>query len=177
MSPLCPSCCQDCTLPSPLLQSSSPTSPYALSKLLQAGTLALHVSSGVKDQICDHTHAEDGWHVFNAQALVPHLLDSTDAAFCHELDFLIKQRFVSITYSSVNSGQLILLRLYLIPYDLSDVQGKLHVRKETILNPAKRYMRTLLPKITRDIDAWFGAVGVTKGKDLVEDTKVRWRLF
>jgi len=45
------------------------------------------------------------------------------------------------------------LRIYFIPYDLPNVQGKLRVRKENVLNPAKRYMRNLVPRISQD---WMG---------------------
>jgi hypothetical protein len=62
-----------------------------------------------------------------------------------------------------------LLRIYLIPYDLPNVQGKLRVRKSSILNPAKRYMRTLLSRIIQDYDGWRGLPPSGDAKELIPE--------
>ncbi|KAF9532907.1 SNF2 family N-terminal domain-containing protein [Crepidotus variabilis] len=170
MSSTCSSCCRECSLATASSQPSSSTDPYALSNLLQAGTVTLHVSNDVKDIVCNHSHVDDGWHGLDVQALIPHLLDSNDVAFCQELDFLMKQRFLAITYSSKEGNQII-LRIYFIPYDLPNVQGKLRVRKDNILNPAKRYLRNLMPKISPSCDVWAGSLNLSGGEKSEEDAQ------
>ncbi|KAH9484424.1 putative ATP-dependent helicase C23E6.02 [Psilocybe cubensis] len=48
------------------------------------------------------------------------------------------------------------LRIYLIPYDLSGVKGVLKIRKDNVLIPARRLMRNLLPRISKDVEKWYG---------------------
>jgi hypothetical protein len=153
MSAECPFCCPDCLSTKPT--SCCSHSPYALPNLLQAGTVTLNVSADIRHDICDHNHAEDDWHRFDASGITSRLVDPQSIAFCQELDFLVKQSFISVTYRYSANGQMT-LRIYLIPYDLPNVQGKLRVRKSNVLNPAKRYMRTLLSRIIQDHHGWLG---------------------
>ncbi|KAF8205525.1 P-loop containing nucleoside triphosphate hydrolase protein [Mycena galopus ATCC 62051] len=50
----------------------------------------------------------------------------------------------------------LLIRTYLIPYDLPGVQGRLRVRRDEIVAPARRCLAGLLPKISRDPECWAG---------------------
>ncbi|KAF8197540.1 hypothetical protein BJ912DRAFT_922970 [Pholiota molesta] len=86
---------------------------------------------------------------------IPHLSDPDDIALCIALDYLVRERFIAATYRS-NAFGFMDVRIYLIPYDLSNVQGKLRIRKDTILNEARRYLRDLFPRISQDVDRWNG---------------------
>jgi len=153
MHELCCSCCSSCfVLP---LSAGESTSPYALKNLLSIGTLILPVSAKTQHNFCEHIHAEDGWHRFQETALLPHLESAEEITFCKELGFLVKQRFISATYHCRNDDQM-LIRVYLIPYDLPNIHGGLRIRKQNVLSPAKRYMRNLLHRISRNLDSWNG---------------------
>jgi len=166
MSTDCPSCCPDCLITKPT--SCCSDSPFALPKLLRAGTVTLKVSADIRQGICNHNHAEDDWHHFDAFAIVSRLTDPQCAIFCRELDFLVKQSFISVTHRYSDDSQII-LRIYLIPYDLPNVQGKLRVRKSSVLNPAKRYMRTLLSRIIQNHDGWLGLQPARDSKELIPE--------
>lgn len=177
MSSQCPSCCSPCNLcgqnPSPSL---SDASPFALCKLLPAGTISLSLVPEAYHLFCDHVHAEDGWHTFRGSVMAGHLANIDDDGFCRELDFLIKNHFISATY---RCSQLIgvFIRIYVIPYDLGNVQGKLRVRKEAVLGPARRYMRALLPKIVQDRSNWEGNAPYTYTTPCVSVQRVRRNPF
>jgi hypothetical protein len=142
-----------------------------LRNLLQAGTIALNVRAEITHDICVHKHAEDGWHPFDASALLPRLSDPKHTVFCRELDFLIKQSFISITYHCADNGSMV-LRIYLIPYDLPNVQGKLRVRKNNVLKPAKRFMCSLLFRIVQDPNGWMGLPLTGDAKTLIPERTV-----
>jgi hypothetical protein len=164
MSTDCPSCC-------PKPTSCSSVSPYALPNLLQAGTITLPVPADIRHTICDHKRAEDDWHYFDASGMISRFNDPQDTILCRELDFLVKQSFLSVTYRCADDGRMV-LRIYLIPYDLPDVQGKLRVRKSNILNTAKRYMRTLLSRIIQDHNGWLGLPLTADARELIPDRVV-----
>ena len=176
MSNECSSCCLDCLQTTPGTKPPSTDTPYALHNLLQAGTITLYVSPDVRNVICDHNHAEDEWHTFDATPVIPLLNDSRTIEFCREMGFLMQQHFLSITYRCLDNQKLI-LRVYLIPYDLGNVQGKLRVRKDNILNPAKRYLRNLLPRISQDFGRWRDGLSMESGKELIPGMPVRESLF
>ncbi|GBE90165.1 hypothetical protein SCP_1900140 [Sparassis crispa] len=46
------------------------------------------------------------------------------------------------------------IRIYLIPYDLENVKGKLRMRDEAVLVQARRYMRSLLSELVIDDHNW-----------------------
>ena len=154
----CPSCCVGCSGPGGnRVQHNTRQgleTPYSLGNLLAAGTIVLNLDSDVQEFICNHTHAEDNWHPFQHNVFKDRLAVN-DASVCREIEFLVQHRFISVTY---RLGPLprIFLRIYIVPFDLTNVQGKLRVRKEIILGPARRYFRRLLPKITQDHDNWNG---------------------
>ena len=138
------------------IPSESPNgSPYSLENLLSVGCVSVKLAIEPQHLICDHKHAEDGWHYFNAHSVIPHLSDSEDISFCRQIEFLVKHRFIMATYRATYDA-IMALRIYLIPYDLSNVQGKLRVRGESVLAPAKRYLRQLLPRIINNEEIWNG---------------------
>ncbi|KAF9484636.1 hypothetical protein BDN70DRAFT_872149 [Pholiota conissans] len=149
----CPSCCGSCFVSSP--PASTSDSPFALRHLLALGTILVNLHVAFEHQICDHTHAEDGWHYFKGHSVVPHLSNPTDIELCQKLDYLVQGQFIAATYRS-NSIGLMDVRVYLIPYDLANIKGKLRVRKESILNSARMYLRNLLPQISQNTERWMG---------------------
>ncbi|KAI0306693.1 P-loop containing nucleoside triphosphate hydrolase protein [Multifurca ochricompacta] len=58
------------------------------------------------------------------------------------LDFLIEHKFFAVQCKIGDSGAALILRVYIIPYDLPGVQGKLRVRDEaSVLKPARVCLR------------------------------------
>jgi len=170
MSLWCPSCCAGCFV-AEIPSESSNGFPYSLKNLLPVGSVFVKLEIETQHLICDHTHAQDGWHNFNAHSIIPHLCDPGDISFCRQIEFLVKHRFIMATYRASN-GATMALRIYLIPYDLSNVQGKLRVRVENVLAPAKRYLRQLLPRIINNEEIWNGLEPTGEVTALIPDTKV-----
>ena len=154
MSTWCPSCCAGCFV-ADIPPEPSNGSPYSLGNLLSVGTVIIKLPIEQQHMMCGHAHAEDGWHYFNAHAIIPYLSESEDISFCRRLEFLVKHRFIMATYRASYDAAMT-LRIYLIPYDLSNVKGKLRVRGESVLAPAKRYLRQLLPRIVNNEEMWDG---------------------
>jgi hypothetical protein len=153
---LCPSCCHGCFGGTQVQWYTQPElgAAYSLENLLAAGTVVVNLNPDVQESVCNHTHAEDGWHPFQNNLFKGHLTVE-DASVCREIEFLVQHRFISVTYR-LGSLTRVFLRIYIIPFDLANVQGKLRVRKEVILGPARRYLKTLLPKIVQAADNWNG---------------------
>lgn len=127
----------------------------AINKLLPAGTIDLLLSPS--DTSCDHRHAEDGWHALCSQTMLHYLAVPEDDSLLHELGFLMKHSFVSCTCRLGTLGDILHVRVYVIPYDLPNVQGRLRIRDEaTILAPARRYLKVLFQRIMQDHNLWEG---------------------
>lgn len=169
---VCPSCYQACQDSSP--NSLPPGSPYALESLLPTGTVAISIRPS--QTFCDHTHSQDGWHAFRGDALLEHLADQEDDRLCREIDFLTNHRFISATFR-ICSSKTLFVRIYLIPYDLCRVQGKLRVRKDNVLSPARRYLRALLPRVVRDQGNWQGYEPSTRDSPFLPHCIVRLHIF
>lgn len=153
----CPSCCLDCCYGQQPVQQDldSSADPYSLLKLLPAGTIHLPLSQPAFT--CDHYHTEDGWHAFRGQALLQYVASIEHDSILRELDFLMKHSFISCTCRLGKLGDVLHVRIYIIPHDLLNVQGRLRVRDETtVLAPARRYLSVLLPKIIQDASCWKG---------------------
>ncbi|KAF8077645.1 hypothetical protein FPV67DRAFT_1462505 [Lyophyllum atratum] len=168
---ICPSCCAMCTAAnSGPNETSEASSPYALNKLVPAGTLTFQLDQDQEGVACNHAHVGDGWHPFEGRLFDQRLL--TDNALCREMDFLIKHRFIAATYRLGASAAV--LRVYIIPYDLENIQGRLRIRKEVILAPARRCMRNLLPKVIQSQASWdLGAPPIDLSTTLVPRDKDR----
>lgn len=159
---LCPSCCNSCQ------ESNHPSNnythnydiknPFAIENLLASGTIRLTLAQdALFHDICDHSHSEDGWHFFRGALMAPHLLNSPENIFARELDFLVKHQFISATYR-VFAHTTVFVRIYLIPYDLRNVNGSLNllVRRPDILRQANSCLKRLLPRIIQDLGNWEG---------------------
>lgn len=151
----CPSCCSSCIDGPPKVLHNAPA--FALCNLIPVGVLKINVI--VEDQtttvLCGHSHAEDDWHAFNGPALLSHLTSPEDDSFCRGLEFLIKHDFIQAT-CRFDGKQALIVRTYLIPHDLPNVQGRLRLRREAVLSPARRYLSTLLPRIRCCPQDWDG---------------------
>jgi hypothetical protein len=131
--------------------------PFELSNLLHAGVLALTLSG--LDQNHSHAVFSGAWTTFNHETARSHhpFCCPQDIALLKSLSFLIKHEFARITSNFLPLHRLILLRLYLIPFDLPGVQGRLMKRQEQILVQYRRFLKEILPRIIRDGDYWSGA--------------------
>ena len=118
----CPSCCLDCDSGTPILTSSS-NDPFALANLLPMGTLPLPLV--LNDYVCDHSHLEDGWHPLKTDLVLQNLMSEEDDPLLHKMAFLVKHAFISCSCRLSQNGNSLTIRVYLIPYDLLDVQGQL----------------------------------------------------
>jgi hypothetical protein len=128
-------------------QTMAAADPFSLQNLLPAGTLTLPISR-------DHAYSAEGWHTFVGKALLPHLTDQ-DETLCRHLDFLVEHEFLSIECKIGDSGTALILRIYLVPYDLPGVQGKLRVRDESsVLKPARTCLGNVLPQIVQEKCLW-----------------------
>lgn len=143
--------------------------PYALTNLIAAGTLILQLNPDQQEVVCDHAHYEDGWYPFNGST--PNHCLLIDDAFRREIEFLIKHQFISVTYR-LGTSSIVFLRIYIVPYDLGGIQGKLRIRKENVLIPARRFMRALLPNISQSRDYWNGIYCTNPSPVLIPNIKV-----
>jgi hypothetical protein len=128
--------------------------PYALHNSLPAGTFSLQLKSTASACTQDASH---DWHHYHEIDDIANLMLVEDESLLRSLDFLIRHRFVtatcSIRYWSCYSA--LHIRIYLIPFDLANVEGRLRRRDEnTILKHARKFLRDLLLKLSRNITAW-----------------------
>lgn len=139
------------------------SSPFSISNFLAYGTLAVCVRPDTLQQLHqelpagDQSVAEDGWNVFAAHLLLKFLKNPEDDPFIREIEFLIRQKFIFASYLPWEETDAITIRIYLIPYDLPGVQGRLRVRNLNVVRPAQRYLSGLLPKVSRSAECWEGA--------------------
>ncbi|KAJ7772943.1 SNF2 family N-terminal domain-containing protein [Mycena maculata] len=135
----------------------SSASPFSLTNFLAYGTISVCLRPDALDQLhhecqADPMVAQDGWNGFSADLLLKSLGNTEDYSLIREMEFLIREKFLYASYWVKNDS--LLIRIYLIPYDLPGVQGRLRVRTDNILGPARRYLSSLLPKISRSPDSW-----------------------
>ncbi|KAJ3999691.1 hypothetical protein F5050DRAFT_1564564 [Lentinula boryana] len=164
---VCPSCCNSCSSRPPLPSSSSTESPYRLSNLLHAGHVEIGLTS--ENAVCSHVHAEDGWHHLS-EIILDRTVKTADKDLLIALQFLIYNWYIVATFRLDNSRSnlpRLVVRIYLIPYDLPGVNGRLsyHTRKlenPQVLGIARRYMSYLLPLIRQDQQSWsFGTASLS----------------
>ncbi|KAF4608242.1 hypothetical protein EYR40_000586 [Pleurotus pulmonarius] len=102
------------------------------------------------DGLCEHTHEEDGWHLMSPRTIS---CFGPRSSFLLELEFLIQKHFVVVTYQLQLELE-VTARVYLVPYDLSNVKGSLRKRPTTVLNPARRYLKALIPMLSLNPAHW-----------------------
>lgn len=153
----CSLCCSSCTSRPGVTptQHDATAGAFALQNLLPAGTLSLPISQTDLRNTCDHSHTAEGWHNFLGEPLLPQLTDQENETLCRHLDFLVDHKFLVIRCKVGDSKTALILRVYIIPYDLSGVQGKLRVRDEaTELRPARVCLRNVMPRVIQDRSLW-----------------------
>ena len=138
---------------SPLRDTKDEASPYALTNFLPAGTLILDVPPGTLS--CSMSHVE-GWHQWPLGSAITRDAPGSDAPFLRVVEFLVFHEFIATTSRIGDDGKLY-LRVYLIPFDLRGVEGRLRRRDETtILAPARKWMRVLFYQLDRGRTCWNG---------------------
>ena len=126
------------------------SSPYALHNLFPVGTVRSYLMAG--GQIpTDAFIAKDGWF-----ELLPYELSAlvVDHLCLEALRFLNDHHFVRTTHRSNPECTHLISRIYLIPYDLSNVRGKLRQRNPAILSQARSYMQLLYSRLDNDPQSW-----------------------
>jgi hypothetical protein len=141
----CPSCCSSCIskLQSRPCATPNVLDPLSFAHLLPAGMIVIPTPA---QRDCLHLHAEDGWHPFT------YVAGEED-----QLAFLIDHKFVSATCRLAEDKTALIVRIYIVPYDLANYGGKLRNRDETkVVAPARKYLKALLPRIIQDRAIWDG---------------------
>ena len=139
----------------------SPTERYPgpltnLDTFLALGILPLQMDVEVLDQLCSHHHTDNVWYdVLEPKTLKSILRFDEVEAIVDMVNFLVKHHFIAITCRFVQPRHLP-LRIYIIPYDLPNVQGRLRLREEAILATARQYMGVVLPQILSNPPLWEG---------------------
>ena len=125
----------------------------ALSNLLPAGTLSFALIETWNGSL--HSLSES-WCELPGQDLVNSCLSrDTDLELLDAVYRLIEGYFICVTCRVAHSS-LLLLRIYLIPYDLPNVNGALHTRPEASLSQGRKLMKRVLTRISRDKSVWDG---------------------
>ncbi|OBZ69321.1 hypothetical protein A0H81_10948 [Grifola frondosa] len=131
----------------------------ALVNFLAAGTLSLPLSGAPP---LFGGPAQDGWPKFPGCAPFEQLfVNEADSSLGKMLDFLVLRHFIAATcqcaVEASTGSHVLILRIYLIPWDLPNTQGALHRRDEaSVLKPARRYLKALLTRVVQEEAAWGG---------------------
>jgi len=134
-----------------------PQDPFELSNLLPAGVITLTLSGPDKNLL--HPVFLELWRAFDDDTAsnLRSFCSPRDATLLEGLSFLVAHDFARITSSFLSLRTILLLRVYLIPYDLPGVQGRLMNRQEHTLVRYRRSLKDILPRISNDNDYWRGA--------------------
>ncbi|KAH6894963.1 SNF2 family N-terminal domain-containing protein [Coprinopsis sp. MPI-PUGE-AT-0042] len=147
---LCTSCCLKCRSVHPRPSPGPVEDTYALERLLKVGTVSIRLGNDTSaDTFCDHVHASDGWHPYNGASRYLPLTNLSDVKLCEGLEFLANHCFVDATYR-VTDDKVLIIRVYAVPYDLPGTKGALRNRKDGLMGPGRRHMRSLLQRLTGD---------------------------
>ncbi|TDL24898.1 hypothetical protein BD410DRAFT_851421 [Rickenella mellea] len=133
--------------------------------LLPAGTITI---SGrfILEDIRPQFRTNDGWYQLpNPQVLQGCVNDTPTATVLQNLQFLVTNSFLSLTCRISDDLDQLIVRVYLIPFDLPGMRGRLRNRDEaTILIPARRILKFLLRRVNCDVESWMGTN--SKGPDI-----------
>ncbi|KAF9010299.1 hypothetical protein BDZ89DRAFT_1078237, partial [Hymenopellis radicata] len=95
---------------------------------------------------CSHAHAEDDWHGLGVNEIRSCTsLGHDDNSLFSEIGFLIENEFIVATFRSSHTR--LAMRIYLVPYDLPGMGGRLKCRKKHVVSRARRGLSILLPKV------------------------------
>lgn len=113
---LCTTCCSVCIIERRESRfHHGSTTAISFEHLLCAGSITIPLTD-IGD-ICTHHHAGDGLHALNTTILHPYLA-IRDVRLFDSISFLMKHRFLVSTFRLTTSRVGIIIRIYLIPYDL-----------------------------------------------------------
>ncbi|KAI0086370.1 SNF2 family N-terminal domain-containing protein [Irpex rosettiformis] len=125
--------------------------PYDLSHFLPAGTLVLPIAA-------TNIHCFGHWHTFCAETEsdLAKLMQPKHKSLMRGLRFLTSQKFLAATFFC---SDFLMIRVYLIPFDLARVEGALRRRNETaILAPARKLLRDVFSNLYCDPESWQGRI-------------------
>ncbi len=132
----------------------TPDNPYCV---LAAGTINIELGTTTHTDICEHSYMADGWHRIYRLSQMLECTDTKDRRLINDMDFLQTHEFIVTSAILAPSTNVLIFRIWLVPYDLPNVQGRLRRRHETkILAPARKAMRRLIPLINQDPAIWSG---------------------
>ncbi|KAI0034030.1 SNF2 family N-terminal domain-containing protein [Vararia minispora EC-137] len=151
---VCLSCCDQCRLAGPSRLTDA--DPFASRHLFPAGSLALGLRGCPWSELtCGHTHLDDGWHDFAYEHILNNLENSArDERAVEHLNFLLQHDFIRIRCKLSQHSHLLFFRIYIVPYDLSGVRGRLRQRDEIILKKSRPLFRTILPLLSHCPHEW-----------------------
>lgn len=177
----CPTCCYSCLLnPSGSETSSAVEAPLNdaaedISHLLPAGAIKLPVEFAESAHWCRHAHAEDGWHPFGTNFMLPQILaldlKLEDTSTLQQLKYLISHDYVRCTYqhddfsssvreitSHINLAQHFVqlhVRVYMVPFDLPGVNPA-RIRDKKPFAHGPKTLRSILKLASNNVDLWNG---------------------
>ena len=124
-----------------------------LSKLLPVGTICFSIA---EDRGRELVLSTDDWCELPAQDLLEVFLSNPDSdlELLDDLCWLIDGFFVCARCRFVSPVSSLIIRIYLIPYDLPNVNGYLLSRPEGMLIQARKHMRRLLRRISKVECLW-----------------------
>lgn len=141
--------------------------PYT--NLLGAGTLSftLHGLTSIEDIAV----AEDGWYIFKDFLGLRTCVEEGRVWLLDCLLFLQTNAFVQATYTILSNVKL-MVRIYLVPYDMPGSKGALRNRDEMkVMMPGRKALRGLLAHLSKDAASWMGSEG-SKHVPFFEDQDV-----
>ncbi|KAH9950194.1 SNF2 family N-terminal domain-containing protein [Amylocystis lapponica] len=154
-------------------------SPFeALDNFLPAGTLKFLLSGDSCLKAWKPRIASDGWYFFPGHGILnDFIVDENTSDEDHDasdlvllLDVLIEHHFIAATCFIGLPGHTLYVRVYLIPFDLANVQGQLRMRDETsVLSPSRPRLKLLLSRICQGSQKWEGQPS-TKRQSLLAET-------
>lgn len=121
--------------------------------LLAAGTIVLRLASGWS------VEASGNFELPSKSQDLANLLVPEESAFVKAIYFLLQNDFIA-TQCAVRRGTVrasLLMRIYVVPYDLPGMHGRLRLRDQKVLGPAGRHLRILLARVSRNSNDWEGS--------------------
>ncbi|TRM59248.1 SNF2 family N-terminal domain-containing protein [Schizophyllum amplum] len=157
----CKCCCIACASQgAPQIPSSSSSyQTFALSHFLPAGVIPIIAQVEVLRENCQHAHADDGWHALSGDLskLLSLATTAEDDQLLRGLHYLVRHLFVAITYNVCDTTpSTLLLRIYLIPWDLPKMDGRLRNRNSDVLASARKHLSEAMQRLVRDQQSWEG---------------------
>ncbi|KZV71605.1 hypothetical protein PENSPDRAFT_605479 [Peniophora sp. CONT] len=126
--------------------------PFTIENLLPGGSLIFPVQNVPEYW----TARDDRWHDSRHINLANHLASQSDELSWLHLKYLDKYDFLRVQCRLGLSGESLYLRVFLVPFDLPNVQGRLQTRRRdpAILKDACRYLKVVLPQLLQGRSEW-----------------------